>query len=62
MNSREETPGITRISAEKVQGEWLIKTSGTTHYHYCSICGNAGDFWETVCKYCGAEMHYDLKS
>lgn len=42
-------------------GEWLVKNQGTTHYYYCSICGNSGDFFDKFCRNCGAEME-GLKS
>ena len=46
----------------KELGKWLIKGQGITHYYYCSICGNSGDFWDKTCKYCGATMYYGPES
>lgn len=41
---------------ERPQGEWIIKSNGTTNYHACSECGHAGDFQDKFCRDCGADM------
>ena len=39
------------------RGEWTIQSSreGTNHY-VCSICKHEGDFFDTFCRNCGADM------
>ena len=36
------------------QGEWIIKSNGTTNYYACNKCGNAGDIQDKFCRNCGA--------
>ena len=36
-------------------GRWEVQ-GHTTHYHACSICGDAGDLWMRYCPNCGARM------
>lgn len=36
-------------------GRWEVH-GHTTHYHACSICGDAGDLWMRYCPNCGARM------
>lgn len=45
-------------TAKRPTGEWKIGGK-TTHYHYCSICGNDGDLQDNFCPNCGAKMKGD---
>lgn len=38
------------------QGEWIVKSNGTTNYYACNKCGNAGDIQDKFCRECGADM------
>jgi len=38
------------------QGEWVVKSNGTTNYYACNKCGSAGDIQDKFCRECGAGM------
>lgn len=38
------------------QGEWIIKSNGTTNYFVCNKCGSAGDIQDKYCRECGLKM------
>lgn len=38
------------------QGEWIVKSNGTTNYYACDKCGSAGDIQDKFCRECGADM------
>lgn len=38
------------------QGEWMIKSNGTTNYFVCNKCGSAGDIQDKYCRECGLKM------
>ena len=44
------------IKDERPQGEWLVKSNGTTNYYACDKCGSAGDIQDKFCRECGADM------
>jgi len=44
------------IPIKRPQGEWIVKSSGTTHYFMCSKCGSAGDIQDKYCRECGLKM------
>ena len=45
---------IEALSAEAVQGEWVIRENGNKE---CSLCGHERqDGWDYFCGYCGARM------
>ena len=43
-------------TVERPQGEWIVKSNGTTHYYACDKCGSAGDIQDKFCRECGADM------
>ena len=53
-----EFKGCDNCELDRPSGEWLVKNKGTTHYNYCSICSNPGDFFDKYCRHCGAKMQY----
>lgn len=44
---------------DRPQGEWVVKSNGTTNYYACNKCGNAGDIQDKFCRECGADMRGD---
>ena len=41
---------------DRPQGEWIVKSNGTTNYCACDKCGSAGDIQDKFCRECGADM------